>query len=86
MTRTRSMMHDAATLVVLLFLLLVVAANVRCVPPAATAGGIPDWVALLVASGLVFGFVVGARWLAVRRPRCSSPPLDLVDRCRRHGL
>ena len=80
------MMEKAATTAVVLFLLVVAAANLRCVPPAASAVDVPDWLVLLATGLFVPGAVFGVRWLSSRRQRSQSEELELVDRCRRHGL
>lgn len=80
-------MRNAAALVVVLFLLLVVAANLRCVPTeCSTPLEVQDWVVLLGAVVFVLVVVLSGLWLDRRRARRWGLPLDLPDRSRRNGL
>lgn len=80
------MISRAATFLVVLFLLAIAAANLRCVPPTASAGELPDWAALLGAVGFVLFVVFGSRYWNARRQRGQTLRYGLAERGRRHGF
>lgn len=79
-------MRSVFAFVVVLFLVLVLAANLRCVPPAGQALALLEWGGLLGSLCFVLAVVFVARWLHRRALRRRGLTLEVPGRSRRYGL